>query len=501
MSASVSAVQGSATYAAKFNQQIGDVLGVLLDFDAGVMSYTLNGSSMGRAFSKLEHGNNPVGDALIPGTSGSNWDLGFYPAFTLGAGESVSINFGQHPFSNLPSGFESVYATHLISRRILKEQILSYRLYSLSVGDSGAKWTELCASSNDLIKINGSGGTFCSLLPSLRLSVSMPITPVGSVTAKTELRTFSSMSPLTPRIWSHCVVRCDLDKQIFTIYIDGFLDAEYPLEGTVLSDKGKVPVAVCVAPQDFEYSNISKGLWIADFRLYRYVIDDDEVTRLLNAEPLHKVTLRTLWDALHSSVDTLSVMKQVVMSSSMDNLSSDSTAEFDDSWRGLHTLLTLSTVDIDNVLTDALSMDGINFISQVLVNSLSKVYSETVSSLSCRVAEMLATLSFSFSGRVALIKAASLVKLISLVPLKKPKSEQDFIYRFWLEIIFSNFHLEDYDVEENTALESYSKVYKECKDSTDIIFFRKYVAPFLTPSVYPLAWAYMPFGVWVRPIL
>ena len=114
---------------------------------------------------------------------------------------------------------------------------------------------------------------------------------------------------------------------------------------------------------------------------------------------------------------------------------------------------------------------------------------------------MLATLSFSFSGRVALIKAASLVKLISLVPLKKPKSEQDFIYRFWLEIIFSNFHLEDYDVEENTALESYSKVYKECKDSTDIIFFRKYVAPFLTPSVYPLAWAYMPFGVWVRPIL
>jgi len=494
----VSAVQGSSPYATKFNQQIGDILGVLLDFDSGVMSYTLNGSSMGKAFSKLEHGSNPIGDALIPGTCGCNWDLGFYPAITIGAGESVSVNFGQYPFLNPPSGYQSVYAMHLISCRVIREHVLSYRLYSLSLCDTGTKWTELCASSNDKIKINGFGGTFCSLLPSLRIAVALPIIIESSAPSKSELRTFTSNSPLTPRIWSFCVIRCDLEKQVLTFYIDGFLDAEFPLEGTVISDKWNVPVGVCVAPQDFEISNVSKGLWIADFRLYRYVIDDDEVSRLLNSEPSHKSTLRTIWDALHSSVDALGALKQTFFSSNMENLASIHSADFNDSWRGLNVLLTLSTVDIENVLSDALGMNGIEAVSQIIIRSLSKAYSESCSVLSCILAEMLGILSASFAGRLALIRSASLLKIISLVPRRKPKTEQEFVYRFWLEIIVSNLHLEDYDVDENTSLELYSKLYKECKDSNDIIFFRKFVTPFQTPLVYPLAWAFMPFGVWVR---
>jgi len=220
--ASVSAVQGSSTYATKFNQHIGDILGVLLDFDSGVMSYTLNGSSMGRAFTKLEHGSNPIGDALIPGTYGCNWDLGFYPAITIGAGSPCLSNFGQYPFSNLPSGYESVYATHLISRRVIKEQVLSYKLYSLSLNDNAPKWTELCASSNDAIKINSLGGTFCSVLPSLRLAVTLPILTACSTPPKSELRTFSSNSPLTPRIWSHCVIRCDSEKKFFHFILMDF---------------------------------------------------------------------------------------------------------------------------------------------------------------------------------------------------------------------------------------------------------------------------------------
>lgn len=68
----------------------GDVFGVCLDMDAGIIEYHRNGKALGEAFTGIERG---AGFALFPGVS-------------MAYNDSLTANFGGSPFRHPVSGFQ-----------------------------------------------------------------------------------------------------------------------------------------------------------------------------------------------------------------------------------------------------------------------------------------------------------------------------------------------------------------------------------------------------------
>ncbi|OQR86971.1 hypothetical protein ACHHYP_09691 [Achlya hypogyna] len=76
----------------------GDVVGCLLDADARTVAFSRNGEALGVAF-----------DAIPPPTAASEATTGgYYPAFSLEAGESLRVNIGDRSLRHLPPGYAPV---------------------------------------------------------------------------------------------------------------------------------------------------------------------------------------------------------------------------------------------------------------------------------------------------------------------------------------------------------------------------------------------------------
>jgi len=91
----------------------GDVVGVHFDLEQGFLAFTLNGESMGKAVGPAEHfglgqdaaekKDESSEDAAAATADGMDAPLtGLYPAFSLNAGEEISVNIGQAKFLNGP---------------------------------------------------------------------------------------------------------------------------------------------------------------------------------------------------------------------------------------------------------------------------------------------------------------------------------------------------------------------------------------------------------------
>ena len=86
---------------------VGDVVGCLLDITGegeeavANMGFTLNGISLGLAFSNIQFAAQKY--ATSSSSSEERSAMGFYPALSLEDGEAVLLNIGQRPFSFRPS--------------------------------------------------------------------------------------------------------------------------------------------------------------------------------------------------------------------------------------------------------------------------------------------------------------------------------------------------------------------------------------------------------------
>ena len=74
-----------------------DIVGILVDRDAGTISFTINGSAKGTPvlLSTIYHQNLPLAFRAARTSSGGSNVVGYF-------------NFGQRPFSHLPTGYKSL---------------------------------------------------------------------------------------------------------------------------------------------------------------------------------------------------------------------------------------------------------------------------------------------------------------------------------------------------------------------------------------------------------
>ncbi|KAG5189946.1 SPRY domain-containing protein [Tribonema minus] len=90
--------------------KVGDVVGCLLDADAGTLSFTHNGQDLGVAFGELPRYADRTGGSGNPGSANPGnpakrrkiVDAGYFPAFSLEFGEQVVVNAGAIPFRHPP---------------------------------------------------------------------------------------------------------------------------------------------------------------------------------------------------------------------------------------------------------------------------------------------------------------------------------------------------------------------------------------------------------------
>lgn len=100
----------------------GDVVGCLLDADTGTISFTLNGTSLGEAFTCATLGYLCHSAAMSFSRAvrrGSRVDVegggGLYPAFSVEQGEILRVNLGQRPLRCVERSSCCNTATHPIA--------------------------------------------------------------------------------------------------------------------------------------------------------------------------------------------------------------------------------------------------------------------------------------------------------------------------------------------------------------------------------------------------
>ncbi|KAK9717451.1 hypothetical protein K7432_006188 [Basidiobolus ranarum] len=137
----------------------GDVLGVHLDMEYGVIRFYLNGDDLGIAFEFTGH-------QLAHFVHNEG---GFYPALSLTSFQHVALNFGQHPFKYPPAQTHHNFGQEGKLPENLRLQSVYSRLCMLDMPNlDGAKITAelictICCDGEATIKLDPCGHTgFCS---------------------------------------------------------------------------------------------------------------------------------------------------------------------------------------------------------------------------------------------------------------------------------------------------------------------------------------------------
>ncbi|RHZ27647.1 hypothetical protein DYB37_006851, partial [Aphanomyces astaci] len=125
-----------SSYGGDWSWSAGDVVGAMIDFEAGTMGFTHHGVDLGVAFTQNEYPQ-------------VNWTNGLYPAGSFSSGEGAWFNLGQSPFQYQPprgyiSVLESVNATSLKNEAVSlpRVDVYSHRQKRFSPISTGHRVTE-----------------------------------------------------------------------------------------------------------------------------------------------------------------------------------------------------------------------------------------------------------------------------------------------------------------------------------------------------------------------
>ncbi|KAF0696843.1 Aste57867_12423 [Aphanomyces stellatus] len=83
------------SYGGDWSWNAGDIIGVLLDIDQGIMRFTHQGVDLGVAFTQVDYPQ-------------VKWTDGLYPAGSFSSGQGAAFNIGHSPFHHQPPGYLSV---------------------------------------------------------------------------------------------------------------------------------------------------------------------------------------------------------------------------------------------------------------------------------------------------------------------------------------------------------------------------------------------------------
>jgi hypothetical protein len=454
----------------------------MLDFESGSMSFSVNGSTLGAAFTEKGHGSTPDDDAVTPDRYGPSWDSGFFPALTVGIDQSVVWNLGQSPFLYAPVGFLGV--CHLDQDPIIgpKDCILPY---NLKQWDSlSSQWISAKYGESTSLPINDSKGFFCYLQPSMRINFSLPVRHVDE---KIQIVTMCSSKTLTPRKWTHCLIRVDMETNIVEFVLNGEPDSSQVFQDAVIqSNIG--PISFGVMPSKFAMSDyLESHVWVAKVQWIYSTIPHFE-----DVHPFHQKVLSDLVDyfTIEENSSTLKTMKTLCQ-------------KFDHSLqpKALEILLSMALFDDNELLLEkALGVDGVVVIVMHLLDALESVnFHKPFDAKIVHYMKTLSSLSETSIGRAVLVKLDAMIRLISILPLTASNHLALGPIFFWAEICISNLHIPKKQDKFEEYLDTNFKSNQLAMD--DWVFFKSPVQPFSPLPSFPCAWEHMPIGIWVRSFL
>jgi hypothetical protein len=449
----------------------------MIDFDSGSMSFSINGSTLGAAFTELGHGSNPEDDAVAPDRYGPSWDSGFHPALTVGPDQSVVWNLGQSPFLYAPVGFVGVCHTEHDPQEESKDCVLPY---NIKQWDSVShQWISAKYGDGTSLPIHDSHGFFCYLQPSMRINFSLP---VRGVDEKLAIVTVCSSKILTPRKWTHCLIQVNMETNIVDFVLNGEPDTSRVFhDAAIQSNIG--PISFGVMPHKFDMSDyLESHVWVAKVQ-WVYSI----VSHFKRVVPFHLEVLSDLVNhfTTHENSTALKSMKSHCQ-------------QFDHQLqpKALEILLSMSLFDPNEiVLEKALGLDGVVDIVTHLLNSLESVcFHQPFDPNLVHQIKTLSSLSETSIGRAVLVKLDAMIRLIAILPLNASDNPALGPIFFWAEICISNLHIP----KNSDKFEDYLDIdFKSSLPIDDWIFFKTPVQPFSPLSSFPSAWEHMPLGIWV----
>ena len=469
----------------------GDVIGCLFDADVGVMYFTVNGNSMGEAFTEQMHGNLADGGDLIPGRYGPNWDSGFYPTITLGVSQSVKLNLGQEKFRYMPTGYVGLNR----SDRMENNHVFPYCVERFDNISNG--WVDTRYGRQEPFEIQSEDGYYCSLSPSMRVTLEVPVKTVKGV----EVESFCSVASFTPHKWMHCVVKVGNDNSV-TFVVNGNSEIPVKSENAFLSHKGHM--AVGVIPDQYSPSVVpSSNVWIADL-VYKEGLFD-AYDSLISNLPVNE-------EAVHFVRSTLNGNKNAqVAFSNMVNLRRDQVGmllnnqELEDVFVMSFEII-LAIAD-DDILIQILGLDGVLFTIDKLLLFLEECSSNNLASKSAsRALEILTIISSTSVGCACLVRLDAVVRVLAVLSDRGVSKRMGEAF-FWAELFISNMHVPPRNLTRRLDghIDNILKVadpkqlyYKRISDlkEADMLLMRQRVYPFSPFAKTPSVWRRMPVAVW-----
>lgn len=451
----------------------------MLDFESGYMSFSVNGSPLGAAFSELGHGSNPQDDAVIPDRFGPSWDSGFFPAITIGIDQSVIWNLGQVPFKHAPVGFIAVSHVDRLSSHLEENRdcILPYDVKQWDVQSQSWCFAKYGFASS--LKLHVNQGFFCSLQPSMRISLSIP---TQDVSGKPSTFTISSSKTLRPQIWTHCLIKVSCESNSVQFILDGRQDVISKIhEGFIQFNNG--PMSFGVMPSFFTISESSEShVWVANVQWSYSLTDQFEFVI-----PFHHRVLSSLVDHFSNKDNTLALKSMKDICLQVDHPLQS---------KALEILLSMAPFDLQETLLErSLGLDGVVTIVTSLLESLeSASIHNNFDPLLVQSMKTLALLSDSAIGRAVLIKVDAMIRLIALLPLTASVNPLLSPLFFWAEICLANLQIPENSDMFEYYLDSY---FQNSTKMDDWVFFKNIVQPFSPITLFPLAWEHMPIGIWI----
>ena len=435
----------------------GDVLGVALDFDSGVMNFYINGvlirdmsflASRHSSLTTIDSNGNGAGN-IKETVNGYDWSKGFYPTVVLGIDERCTVNVGQEPFRYKPDNFTSVIEK---GAGDTPSPIFCRMQRARTKSDV---WTPV---GTDMF-FEGDADAECNFLTlslnaSLRLQLQLGILRDG----KKIVLPVCSVGMIAMNRWTHCLV--SICSKTITFFINGQESSVHNLgHSTVLSNSYDICVG---ASMRRPFTPDPCGKLFVSHLVFSF---QASLPNAVYEKPTHFQCVQKLNQTLSPNY-----VVQIV-----NAIMSNESSQVVNALCVLSRMWQLSVED-GRILT----LIGEDKISKIVKKCLDGVIAEDDGLDSVVVIKVLAALSCSKIGKFTLVRMDVMRLLLAMATTET---------HFWIEVVLGNMCLSEQDADELAAKLSVSK--------EDLYYFGAPVHPFSSRHDDQLMWKDAPVAIFM----